>query len=309
MTTANDLGIRVGFAGGTTLSTIEQVRVDAAWAEGAGFDSYWVSYLIGVDPLVALAVAAPDAPTIELGTSVVPTAGRHPLAMAQLARTTQQACGGRFTLGIGPSHQPVVEARYGEPWAGPLERTREYLDALVPLCDGDAINVQGKQVRCEASLDIPAEPVPVVLAALGPNMLQLAGAKTTGTHVGQCGPITIAEHTAPTIQAAAEQAGQPAPRIIALVNLCVGDDPTAIRSASREAASFYSALPSYRAMLDREGIDDPTELILAGSMGNIADELARYAEAGVTDLRLGIMAPDKIHAQNTRDALANWLQG
>ncbi|HAY69794.1 TIGR03564 family F420-dependent LLM class oxidoreductase [bacterium] len=307
MGAANDLGVRLGFAGGTTLTSIEEVRADASWASQVGFDSYWVSYLVGVDPLVALPVVAGDAPNIELGTSVVPTVGRHPVSMAQLARSAQQACDGRFTLGIGPSHQVVVEDRYGEQWDHPLERTREYLDVLLPLCAGEPSAATGNQITGHVTLDIPCEPVPVVLAALGPNMLELAGSLTAGTHVGQCGPRTIAEHTAPAINAAAEAANRPAPRIISLVNLCVGNDPNGIRAAASAGAGFYAALPSYRAMLDREGIDDPTDLILAGSMSEIADGLASYVAAGATDLRLGIYAPDQEHARATRDALAEWV--
>ena len=292
MAAANDLGVRLGFAGGTTLTSIEEVRADASWASQVGFDSYWVSYVVGVDPLVALPVVAGDAPNIELGTSVVPTVGRHPVSMAQLARSAQQACDGRFTLGIGPSHQVVVEGLYG---------------VLVPLCAGEPSAATGNQITGHVTLDIPCEPVPVILAALGPNMLELAGSMTAGTHVGQCGPRTIAEHTAPAINAAAEAANRPAPRIIALVNLCVGDDPDGIRAAASTGAGAYAALPSYRAMLDREGIDDPTDLILAGSMSEIADGLASYVAAGATDLRLGIYAPDQEHARATRDALAEWV--
>ncbi len=307
MSAAQDLGVRIGFAGGTTLATVDQVRVDARWADEAGFDSYWVSYGKGVDPLVALPLAAAGAPRIELGTSVVPTVGRHPIALAQLARTAQQACDGRFTLGVGPSHQVIVEETYGETWSRPVERVREYLLALVPLCNGETVAISGNQVSADTTLAVPSEPVQIVLAALGPKMLDLAGTVAAGTHVGQCGPRTIAEHTAPTINAAAEAAGRPAPRIIALVNLCVGDDPAALRAAASEAASVYSALPSYRAMLDREGITDPTELILTGSMTEIADGLAAYADAGVTDLRLGIYSPDDAHNRATRDALAEWV--
>lgn len=306
MGASQDLGVGIGFAGGTALTTVDQVRRDAVWADEVGFDSYWVSYVTGVDPLVALPLAAGDAPRIELGTSVVPTVGRHPIAMAQLARTAQQVCGGRFTLGIGPSHQPVVEAMYGEQWERPVERVREYLSVLVPLCNDAPAAVSGNQVTGHTTLTIPSEPVPIVLAALGPRMLELAGRMAAGTHVGQCGPRTIAEHTAPTITAAASAAGREAPRVIALVNLCVGD-PTTVRSAATEAAARYGELPSYRAMLDREGISDPTELILAGSMAEIAEGLAAYAEAGATDLRLGIYAPDDAHAQATRDALAEWV--
>lgn len=308
MTIADDPGVRVGLAGGTQLSSIDAVRADAIWAAEAGFDSYWVSHVVGVDPLVALAVVANDVPEIELGTSVVPTVGRHPIALAQLARTTQQACGGRFTLGVGPSHQIVAEAMYGETWERPFARTSEYLNALVPLCAGEPCAVNGAQVTAHTTLDIPTAPVPVILAALGPRMLELAGRMTDGTHVGQTGPRTIASHTAPLLRAAAADAGRPDPRIIALVNVCVTEDPVGVRAAAAAGAASYAVLPSYRAMLDREGIEDPTDLILAGSIEEISDGLAAYVEAGATDLRLGVLAPETHLAAATRDALAELIQ-
>lgn len=301
------LGARVGYAGGTALTSIDEVRAGAMWADQVGFDSYWVSYVFGVDPLVALPLAAADAPAIELGTSVIPTVGRHPISMAQLARTAQQACGGRFTLGIGPSHQIVVEALYGEQWNQPLERTREYLDILVPLCNGEPAAVSGNQITGHATVNVPSAPVPVVLAALGPKMLDLAGRVATGTHLGRCGPKTIREHSAPVINAAAADAGREPPRIIALVEVCVTNDPAGVRAAAAPGAANYAALPSYKAMLDREGVADPTDLILAGSFDQIMTGLAEYVEAGATDLRLGVSAPDDSHAQATRDALAEWL--
>lgn len=301
------LGVRIGFAGGTTVSSIDQVGRDVQWATDAGFDSYWLSFVAGVDPLVALAVIADQTQHIELGTSVMPTVGRHPIALAQTARTTQQACRGRFTLGVGPSHQTVAEDIYGESWARPFERASEYLSALIPLCNGEPVAVSGNQVSAHFALEVPSEPVPVVLAALGPKMLDLAGRIAAGTHVGQCGPKTIREHTVPTIRAAAQAAGRSEPRIIALVNICVTDDPAGVRGAVSETAAWYGALPSYRAMLDREGVDDPTELVLAGSMSKIAEGLLSYAQAGVTDLRLGILAPDDDHHRATRDALAEWI--
>ena len=308
MTSSLDRGVRVGLAGGTQLSSIDEVRADAIWAAEAGFDSYWVSFVVGVDPLVALAVVANDVAEIELGTSVVPTVGRHPIALAQLARTTQQACDGRFTLGIGPSHQIVAEAMYGEPWERPLQRTSEYLDALAPLCNGQPCALNGEQITAHTTLDVPGPPVPILLAALGPRMLELAGRMTDGTHVGQTGPKTIANHTAPILRAAAAEAGRPDPRIVALVNLCVTDDPAGVRAAAAAGAANYAALPSYRAMLDREGVEDPTDLILAGSIDEISAGLASYVEAGVTDLRLGVLAPDAAHAATTRESLAELIQ-
>lgn len=308
MTAQELLGCRIGFAGGTALTTIDEVRDGAMWAAASGFDSYWVSYVFGVEPMIALAMAASDAPGIELGTSVVPTVGRHPIALAQLARTTQQACRGRFTLGVGPSHEIVAEAIYGEQWARPFERTTEYLQALIPLCNGEPAAIAGNQITAHTTLTAPAEPTPVILAALGPRMLELAGRVAAGTHVGQCGPHTIAHHTAPTINAAAEAAGRAKPRIIALVNLCVTDDPAAVRVAAAEGAATYAALPSYAAMLEREGIDDATELIVAGSIKHIAEQLKRYVDAGATDLRLGIASYGNDRLEHaTRDALAEWM--
>lgn len=302
------LGARVGLGGGTQLRSIDQVRTDVDWATSAGFDSYWVSHVVGVDPVVALAVAAAGDVGIEVGTSVVPTIGRHPIALAQQARTAQQACNGRFVLGVGPSHQIVAEAMYHEPWPRPFERTSEYLDALVPLCNGDAAAVDGAQIGAHTTLDVPCDPVPVVLAALGPRMLDLAGRVTAGTHVGQTGPRTIAEHTAPRIREAAADAARPEPRIIALVNLCVTDDPESYRQFAAAGANAYGSLPSYRAMLDREGIADPTDLLVVGSSADeIRAQLEPYVEAGATDLRLGILAPDEAHRRRTQDVLEEML--
>ena len=307
MSGRTELGVRVGLAGGTQRTTIDSVRADVRHAADAGYDSYWLSFVAGVDPLVALAVVAADSGNLELGTSVVPTVGRHPIALGQLARTTQQACDGRFTLGIGPSHQVVAEALYGEPWERPLQRTSEYLTSLGALCRGEASSLNGEQITAHQTLNIPCEPVPVVLAALGPRMLELAGRETAGTHVGQTGPKTIASHTAPIINEVAAAAGRPAPRIIALVNVCVTDDPDALREFARPGSAGYAALPSYRAMLDREGVDDAVDLVLAGSMEEIADGLASYVTAGATDLRIGVVAPDDDLRSRTLDALADWL--
>ncbi len=294
-----ELGCRVGWAGGTNKSSIADVRADAIWAAETGFDSYWLSFVAGVDPLVALAVVAPDVPDLaELGTSVVPFAGRHPIALAQLARTTQQACDGRFTLGVGPSHQIVVEGSYGESWDRPFERTEEYLQVLGALCRGEHAALDGAQITANAGLNIPCDPVPIVLAALGPKMLDLAGRTTAGTHLGNCGPRTIAEHIVPTFRAAADEAGNDTARIITLVSICVTDDVAAAKAAAAEGMAIYGMLPSYRAMLDREGADGPEDLLVAGSIDEVVAGLKRYVDAGTTDLRLGIAA----HDETTRDA-------
>ncbi|HET6953964.1 MAG TPA: TIGR03564 family F420-dependent LLM class oxidoreductase [Acidimicrobiales bacterium] len=299
------LGVRIGYGAGTGLTDVGQVRDEATWAAAAGFDSFWVSQVFGVDPIVALAAVGPAVPGLpELGTSVVPLAGRHPLALAAQAGTAQSALDGRFTLGIGTSHQMVVEGFFGESYERPIARVAEHLAALLPLLDGRPADVAGDQVVARGRLTIDAAPTPVLLAALGPRMLELAGRLTAGTSVGSCGPRTIAGHIAPTINAAAERAGRPRPRIVALVTVCVTADPAAVRERGREQSRLYDSLPSYRAALDREGVASGADLLLAGTIDRIVDGLAAYADAGATDLRilLGPGSPDE--RQATREALA-----
>jgi F420-dependent oxidoreductase-like protein len=303
------LGVPVGYAAGTDVRSVPQARDLARWAASAGFDGFWLSQILGVDPVVALAAIGADVPQLaELGTSVVPLYGRHPLALAAQARTAQSALDGRFVLGIGPSHQMVVEGFFGESYARPFTRTAEYLDALVPLLEGGSASVAGTEVTANGWLTIEAQPVPVLLAALGTRMLDLAGRVAAGTTVGQCGPRTIATHIAPRIREAAAAADRPPPRVMALVTVCVTDDLAAARANAAEQGETYARLPAYRAMLDREGVDGPADLLVAGSIGAVVEGLRAYVDAGVTDLRLGISAPTDADAAATREALADLLR-
>ncbi len=305
---SGDVDARLGYGAGTGQTSVAAVRDEAIWAEAAGFDGFWVSQVFGVDPMVALAAVGAAVPGLaELGTSVVPLAGRHPLALAAQARTAQSALDGRFTLGLGSSRQMVVEGFFGESWARPAARVGEYLDGLLPLLAGRPADVDGDQVFAKGWLTIEADPVPVLLAALGPRMLDLAGRRTAGTSVGSCGPRTIATHIAPRITAAADAAGRPPPRIVALVSVCVTDDPAAVRARGREQAAMYDTLPSYRAALDREGVVSGADLILAGSPDAVVEGLAGYAAAGVTDLRITLGPGDADERAATRAALAALL--
>lgn len=304
------LGVPVGYGAGTGMTSVDQVRAEARWAAGAGFDSFWVSQILGVDPIVALAAVGSDVPGLaELGTSVVPLSGRHPLALAAQARTAQDALGGRFTLGVGPSHAMVSEGFYGESYARPFTRTGEFLEALVPLLRGDPVDVTGELVEAHGWLTIDAAPVPLLLAALAPRMLDLAGRVAEGTTVGSCGPGVIAGHIAPVINAAADGAGRSAPRIQAMVSVAVTDDPGAVRAEAAAEDALYAALPAYRRVLDLEGVDSGADLVLAGSVERIVEGLGAYVDAGVTELRLGIGTRDERVRNATRDALAGLLGG
>jgi F420-dependent oxidoreductase-like protein len=303
-----DLGVRIGYGAGTGLTNVGAVREEAAWAEAAGFESFWVSQVFGVDPIVALAAVGAEVRGLaELGTSVVPLTGRHPLALAAQARTAQSAVDGRFTLGVGASHQMVTEGFFGESYQRAFSRTSEFLEALTPLLAGATTDVEGHHVFAKGWLNIDADPVPVLLAALGPRMLELAGRITAGTSLGSCGPRTIARHVAPLINEAAARADRPRPRIVALVGVCVTDDVAALCAHGRQQSAMYDSFASYRAALDREGVASGADLTVAGAPDDIVEGLAAYAEAGATDLRLMITARTEDERVATREFLAGSL--
>ena len=307
--TNDRFGIRWGLAGGTTLASIDEARDAARFAEKAGFDSFWISHAMGIDPILALACIGSNFPGIgEVGTSVVPLYGRHPVGLAQLARSAQNALGGRFTLGVGAASKRHAEDVLGLSWDKPFSYTREFIDALEPLLADEAADTDGEQISAHANLAIEARPTPILLAALGPRMLRFAGSRLGGTTLGQCGPRTILSHILPHLEAGAERANRSsAPRIMALVRICVTDDFAGAKVLAQEIAAQYQSNPSYANATKHEGLDDASDLHLIGSWQQILDGLAEYAEAGATDLRIQVAAHDEISRERTRNALADYL--
>lgn len=306
---SNDrFGMRWGLAGGTTLASIEEARQAARLATDGGFDSFWISHARGVDPILALACIADDVAGLkEVGTSVTPLYGRHPVGLAQLARSAQNVLGGRFTLGVGASAKGHAEGALGLSWDKPFSYTREFMDAMEPLLAGQPADVAGDQVSAHAELAIDAPPTPILLAALGPRMLRFAGARTAGTTLGQCGPRTIKNYVLPHLRAGAEAAGQPTPRIMALVRVCVTQDKPAAKALAREISAFYQSIPSYAAVTAHEGLDEPSDLHLIGEWQEVLDGLAAYGEAGATDFRIQVACPDAKSRAATEEALAEYL--
>ncbi|RBO96040.1 LLM class F420-dependent oxidoreductase [Nocardia puris] len=265
--------------------SLDRLADDLAEVHAEGFSSAWLSHIFGLDALTALAVIGARVPDIELGTAVVPSYPRHPAALAQQARTVALAVGpGRLTLGVGLSHQRVIEDMYGYDFDKPARHMSEYVAVLAPLLAGEPADFRGETLSGTLDLGVPnPEPVPLVLAALGPRMLRLAGRRTAGTTLWMTGPRTIAEHITPTITAAARDAGRPDPRIICALPVCVTDDPDDARSRAEKAFGFYGQLPSYRAMMDREGVDGPVDLALIGTEDEVAARIRAIADAGATD--------------------------
>ena len=263
-------------------------------AEEDGFDSFWFPQLFGVDVLTAIAMAGARTQRIEIGTAVVPTFPRHPVTLAQQALTTQAATGGRLTLGIGVSQKSTIEDWLGLSYDKPASHMREYLQVLRPLLNEEGVDFSGERFRVNAALQVPdALPCPVLVSALGPRMLDIAGELGDGAIVWLTGPRTIETHVAPRITAAASRAGQPPPRVCVGVAVAVTDDKAAARERARRLFRAYDMLASYRRMLAVEGVQDPAELAIIGNESEVEEQLRSLANAGATDLLATVFPVDE----------------
>jgi 5,10-methylenetetrahydromethanopterin reductase len=261
-----------------------RLRESLQAAADDGFSSAWLSNIFGLDALTALAVAGSQVPGIELGTAVVPTYPRHPAVLAQQALTTATAVGGRLALGIGLSHKVVIEDMYGYSFDRPARHMREYLAVLLPLLDGQPASVTGETLRAAIGLTTPRPGrVPVLLAALAPQMLRLAGQRTDGTVLWMTGPATVRDYIVPAIKQAAAEAGRPSPRVVCMLPVCVTDDPETARARASRLLAIYGQLPSYRAMLDREGAANPGDVALTGDEDSVTAQIEALRKSGVTD--------------------------
>ncbi len=283
------IGIMVGATPGRD-GTIDGLVERARDLEARGFDTLWMANIFGLDAIGALAIVGRETERVELGTAVVPTFPRHPVAIAQQSLTTQAACEGRFVLGIGLSHKIVIEDMFGFSYDKPARNMREYLEVLTPLLRGEPAKFEGEHYRVNAGLEVPGgTPTPLLIAALGDVMLKLAGTFTDGTILWMTGPATIEGHIGPKLRGAAEEAGRPAPRIVAGLPIALTHDPEAARAWVGENLAMYGMLPSYRAMLDKEGAASPADVAIVGDEAALDAALDRLRDIGVTDFDAAIM--------------------
>lgn len=282
-----DRGMRIGVSLADPApgpDPLGRLRDQLQAAADDGFASAWLANIFGLDALTALAVAGSQVPGIEVGTAVVPTYPRHPAALAQQALTTQAAVGGRLTLGIGLSHQIVIEGMFGYSFERPARHMREYLAALLPLLREGRVSFSGETLRAEVGLTTPRDhEVPVLLAALAPQMLRLAGRVADGTVLWMTGPATIESHIVPAITAGAADGGRPAPRVVCVMPVCVTGDTDAARERATHVFSIYGQLPSYRAMLDREGAAGPADVAIVGDEAVVGAQIGALGGIGVTE--------------------------
>jgi F420-dependent oxidoreductase-like protein len=283
-----------------TVNTLAQMRDD-------GFRRLWMAQMpYEPDLLTVLAVALREVDAIEVGSAVLPIQNQHPMLLAQRALTLNMIANGRFILGLGMTHQAVTEAMWGIPWDKPLRRMREYLDGLQPLLAGQAADAVGETVTTRGAIQIPGAPAPdVYLAALGPQMLRLAGRRTAGTLTWMTGPKTLAEHVIPTLRGAAVEAGRPesAVRVVASLPVSVTDDVAGARAQAAEQFGMYGYLPSYRAMLDREGFANPEDAAIIGDEETVSGRLDELGAVGVDEFTAAVFDASPEVRKRTRALL------
>ncbi len=265
--------------------SIDDVVGQVRGLRDVGLDSAWASQIFGYDALTLLAVVGREVPDIELGTAVVPTYPRHPVMLAEQALTVQAAIGGRLTLGVGLSHQVVIENVFGLSFDRPARHMREYLSILTPLLLGEQVAFTGETLKAATfgPLEVNAPAPPVLVAALGPTMLALAARLASGTVTWMTGPATIESHVVPVISRAAAEAGRGEPRVTVGLPVCVTSDVAGARHKAAEVFAVYGGLPSYRAMLDREGAGGPADVAIVGTKDEVSAQVRRLADIGASD--------------------------
>lgn len=289
------IGMMIGPERGRYRQKVAQLVADAEAVEAAGFTSLWMPQIPGeLDAFTAIALMGRATSRIELGTAVVPIQTRHPIAMAQEALSLQAVCEGRFTLGIGVSHDWIIAAMLGLSYERPARLMRDYLEVLDAALRGPGeVHVENDAFRVHSPIDVTDyAPNPVLLAALGPVMLRIAGEHAAGTILWLADERAVAEHVVPRITRAAAAAGRPAPRVVAGVPiaLCANDEVEAARDWANRVLSHSEYCANYQQLLERGDARNEGELLAAGDEQAVLTRLRAFRDAGVTDLAVRPLA-------------------
>lgn len=288
------IGVMIGPERGRYATKVERLRADARWADEAGLAAVWIPQIPDeFDALTAAALMGAETSRIEIGTAVVPVQPRHPIALAQQALSVQAVCEGRLSLGLGVSHHWVIDEMLGLPYERPAATMRAHLDVLDQALAGPGtVEVDNELFRVRNPLSITdVTPTPVLIAALGPVMLRLAGERTDGTILWLADERAIATHVAPRITRAAEAAGRPAPRIVAGVPVCLCRDNEVDAAVARtnQLLSEAEVSPNYQRLLDQGDAHDVGDILAAGSEAAIEKRLRAFADAGATDVSVRVV--------------------
>lgn len=287
--------MRIGINGSTHIalgSSTATIVEHARQAEADGFHTYWLAQIAVPDALTVLGVVGEATSRIELGTAVVATWTRHPLMLASQAITVSEIAGtgpegeSRVLLGIGLAHKHSIESGLKIPFEQPAKNMDEYLSVLIPAIRDRKVTFEGSYWSAEVpNLGGPGGVAPpsVMLAAMGPMMLKLAGSRTDGTILWLAGPKGIETVFGPTIRAAAEEAARPDPRIVASVPVCVTGNVESVRAMITSMLGRYGTIPSYRGVMDIEGAAGPEDVSIVGDEEAVRSRIADFEAAGTTD--------------------------
>jgi F420-dependent oxidoreductase-like protein len=299
------IGVFIGEASGDRTS-VADLLAGAREAEQRGFTTGWVPHIPwSLDAMTAVTLAATATTRLELATAVLPTFPRHPLALGQEALSVQAVAGGRFTLGIGPSHPVVIENMYGLSYDKPATRTAEYVEVL-QACFARTGRVQytGEHYRVDAMLEVPGgADVPVLIAALGPKMLELTGRLAAGTVTYWADERAIGQHVVPRINASAAAAGRPAPRVVVGLPVAVVSNLDRARERATRLFSVYEAIPTYQRILGRGAASSPVDVAVIGTEAQVRERLRRFEDAGATDLCASVLGLDDDREASRRATL------
>jgi len=309
------IGVMIGPERGDSARKIARMIDDVKWAEDAGLDTAWVPQIPSdLDALTAVALMGASTSRIEIGTAVVPLQAQHPIALARQALAVQAATSGRLALGVGPSHHWIVRDMLGLPYEKPAAFTRDYLEVLDTALRGPGpVDVENGTFTVHNPLELgPVAPLPVLIAALGPVMLALAGERADGTVLWMADERAVAEHVVPRITKAAEGAGRPAPRIVAGIPVCLcgPSEVDAARERANRILGEAELSPNYQRLLDNGDARDIGDLCAVGDEAAIAARFRRFADAGATDLSVRLLpigeGRDQLLAskRRTREVLA-----
>ena len=279
------------------VKTLDESIARAQAAQRLGFESVWTTQLPDArDAALVLAAYANATKRVGLGTGVLPIYTRHPTAMVQMAATLDELSGGRFILGIGISHKVTVEAMWGLRLESPVEAMREYLDIVLTSLRDGACAIEGKHFSARWAYSGPRRAeLPVMISALNPHMLELAGERADGVVLWMCSPAYVRDHVIPALTAGRQKAGKALEgfEVVAAVPVCLTSDRAAAQAVFRKTVERYSNLPYYRKMMDASGFraelaaGDISEGMLdelagIGDEQQVRDAIQRYRDAGVT---------------------------
>lgn len=277
--------MRIGLSGGA--STVDKMVRQAQQAEADGFTSLWYSSAAAGDPLVAMAIAGRATTSIELGTAVLQTYPCHPLLQANRVAAAANAMGRPgLTLGLGPSHAPLVRGVLGLSYDQPASNTDEYMKIVTGLLGGDVVDVDGQHwtAHSEGRMAAVEHPVSVLLSALSPRMLRIAGRYAGGVVLWMASALAIESRIVPVLHAAAAEAGRPAPRVVAGLPVSVHDDADEARAAVAATSTAYAGMTNYQRIIEAGGGADPADIAVIGDENVVRNQLRSLVDAGATDV-------------------------